>query len=68
MTKLRDLSGLKFGRLTVIERYQEKDKKGVHWLCKCECGTETIVMGKSLKNGKTKSCGCYRHEKNVKNL
>ena len=65
------LVGKVFEKLTVIERAEKPNgvKGGdAYWLCKCECGTETIVMGKSLKNGKTKSCGCYRHEKNVKNL
>jgi hypothetical protein len=30
----------------------------VRWLCKCDCGNEVIVLGNSLKNNATKSCGC----------
>lgn len=36
-----------------------KDKRGEwKWLCKCECGNETIVYGSHLRNGDTLSCGC----------
>ena len=55
--KLRDLAGKKFGRLTVIS------KEGTRrWLCQCDCGNTTICHGASLKNGNTKSCGCFRRE------
>jgi len=33
------------------------------WLCKCDCGTETISSGVEIRNGHTKSCGCLRNEK-----
>ena len=65
------LIGKIFGRLTVLERTDRpKDVKGgdAYWLCKCECGKTVTIMGKSLKNGKTRSCGCYRHDVNTKNL
>lgn len=58
MTKLRDLTGMKFGKLTVIEISQEKDRKSVRWLCKCECGNMTVVQSSHLVSGHTKSCGC----------
>lgn len=57
-----DLTGQKFGRLTVIKR-ADNDKHGnAQWLCKCECGNETIVRGFLLKRGTTKSCGCLQKE------
>lgn len=65
------LLGKVFGRLTVIDRVSKPQgiKGGdAYWVCRCECGNLVSVMGKSLKNGKTKSCGCYRHDKNVKDL
>lgn len=63
MGKLIDLTGKKFGRLTVIER-RGSDKYGkVLWLCKCDCGNETVVRGNSLKRGLTTSCGCYKSDK-----
>lgn len=68
---LDSLIGKKFGRLTVLERAEKPvgiKSNDAYWLCQCECGTILPIMGKSLKNGKTTSCGCYRHEKNVKDL
>ena len=63
--KIKDLTGEKFNRLTVIKRvvYTEGIRQGTtHWLCRCDCGKTTVVSGKSLKKGTTKSCGCYRSE------
>lgn len=63
MGKFQDLTGQKFGRLTVI-KLAGKEKYGTYrWLCKCECGNEVEVRASSLKNGNTKSCGCYYLEK-----
>jgi len=53
-----DLKGKKFGKLTVIERFGSGRREGVFWLCKCACGKEKIINGRSLRNGNTKSCGC----------
>ena len=67
-----DLTGQRFGRLTVIK---EADKyispqglKFVQWLCKCDCGNDTIVLATNLKKGTTKSCGCYSIEQVKKRL
>uniref|UniRef100_A0A6H2A0Y7 HNH endonuclease n=1 Tax=viral metagenome TaxID=1070528 RepID=A0A6H2A0Y7_9ZZZZ len=63
MSKVIDLIGKKFGRLTVIERL-ESDKLGrLYWKCKCECGNFTSVLGLSLRYNHTKSCGCLKEEK-----
>lgn len=56
--KLIDLSGQKYGRLTVISKAEGKDKRRVYWLCKCECGKEVIVQSSQLRTGHTRSCGC----------
>lgn len=60
-----DLTGQKFGRLVVISLNEEvsKQKKCSYWNCKCDCGNETIVLGKYLRKGNTQSCGCYKNEK-----
>lgn len=63
MGKLIDLTGKKFGRLTVVERAGERNNGAVNWLCKCSCGGEIIVEGTQLRRSKTVSCGCYRKEK-----
>lgn len=60
--RLIDLTGQKFGRLTVIERNGSDSDGHARWLCKCDCGNETTVTANQLKDGSTKSCGCYQKE------
>lgn len=55
-----DLSGMKFGRWTVIEFSNYDENRNLHWKCKCDCGTEKITIGKNLKSGYTNSCGCLQ--------
>lgn len=61
-----DLTGQKFGKLTVVKRVEDyispKRKRQIQWLCKCDCGNEIVVNGNSLKKGYTKSCGCIVKE------
>ena len=65
MGKFKDLTGMKFNRLTVIKRVENKGKY-VCWLCKCDCGNEVRVVTADLKRGNTKSCGCLQKELNSK--
>lgn len=51
-----DMTGKTIGRLTVIRRIGTKGKNPL-WLCQCDCGTQTEVIGFCLRNGNTKSCG-----------
>jgi len=61
-----DLTGQKFGRFVIIGQ-AGKDKWGkLLWLCRCDCGNETIVQGSNLKSGSVKSCGCLRRERLTK--
>lgn len=54
-----NLTGMRFGRLTVL--HQDKIKtKGVWWVCKCDCGWTTSVRAISLVRGDTTSCGCLK--------
>lgn len=57
-----DMIGKRFGKLTVINESPPKNGRRC-WRCSCDCGNETIVMEKNLKNGITKSCGCLRLER-----
>lgn len=57
-----DLTGQKFGRLTVIKRVGNTKWGTALWLCQCECGNENVVKTSDLKSGHTKSCGCSRKE------
>jgi hypothetical protein len=63
---LNDLTGRKFGRLTVIER-AANGSKGARWRCVCECGGEKIVASGNLHYGGVKSCGCWRRERGREN-
>lgn len=69
MTRIRDLTGEKFKRLTVIRRVKrpENAKYGTYWLCVCECGKEKVILASSLTGGKSVSCGCFRREIYEKN-
>lgn len=62
MPKPIDLTGKKFGRLSVIERVSNSKDGRTMWKCRCDCGNERIIMGKSLRNGHTQSCGCLNKE------
>jgi hypothetical protein len=64
--KIEDLSGKKFGRLTLIRFFKRNRYSKQVWLCLCDCGNETTVDLASLKRGLTISCGCYKHEKSWK--
>ena len=61
-----DLTGQRFGRLTVLGRADDhitaKGYKHVMWHCVCDCGNKKVVRGKSLRGGVTTSCGCFRSE------
>lgn len=60
--RVKDISGLAYGKLTVV-RYHGKDNGGkTSWECLCECGETIIVRSNSLQSGNTRSCGCYHRE------
>lgn len=63
MGKLIDITGKKFGRLTVIKRVGSNKQGQSTWLCKCDCGNEKVVVGAALRRGYVKSCGCLVMEK-----
>lgn len=67
MSKLIDLTGKQFGRLTVLRKDTERiTNSGSYWICKCDCGKIKSVRSCSLRNGDIVSCGCYRTEKIMK--
>lgn len=53
-----DLTGLVFGRLTVLRRAGRSRRGTRLWLCVCRCGSQTLVEAANLKSGNTTSCGC----------
>ena len=60
-TNFNDLTGQKFGRLTVIRRSSNLNNSTM-WDCVCECGNTTTVDASALVTGNTTSCGCYSVE------
>ncbi len=52
-----DISGWVYGKLTVIKRVQSS--YNTKWLCRCECGNETVVDKGNLSSGRQVSCGCH---------
>lgn len=55
-----ELTGLVFGRLTVLAFAGVGKDYTTRWRCHCECGNETVVIGKNLVAGRTRSCGCKK--------
>lgn len=63
MSKIKNIIGDKYNRLTVIKRAENNCKCGnARWVCRCDCGNIVTVIGSNLRSGKIKSCGCYNDE------
>lgn len=65
----KDLTGKRFGRLTVVNREenyisQSGSSRSLRWNCLCDCGEKCVVNADALKRGFTRSCGCL-HEENL---
>jgi hypothetical protein len=62
-----DLTGQKYGRITVLEQVKKPDNikytRATYWLCRCDCGTEKIINGYKLRRGFIESCGCLKRGK-----
>jgi len=56
--KAIEMTGKVYGKWTVGER--DGSIKAPSYHCKCKCGTERVVNGRSLRSGDSKSCGCGR--------
>ena len=60
--KLLQMSGLRFNRLLVLFKDETNKSKRIKWTCQCDCGNKVNVDGSKLRNGETKSCGCFQRE------
>ncbi len=61
--RLVDLTGKRFGRLTVIGRGPDQPRGRTHrvqWHCRCDCGNECVCASTNLVQGKSRSCGCLQ--------
>lgn len=59
-TRFGDLNGQKFGKLTVLKRDDNGKPDSAQWICRCECGNETVVYAHALRSGHVRSCGCLQ--------
>ncbi len=62
MGKFVDLTGKRFGMLTVLSQADKNKCNHIVWLCKCDCGNTSLVESGSLIGGRTKSCGCLQEK------
>lgn len=60
------LIGKRFGKLEVIEEFGRNSKRGVQWLCLCDCGNTAIRIATALISGRTMSCGCNKYSPEAK--
>lgn len=67
MSVLIDLTGQRFGKLSVMNRANNTMTGQTRWDCRCDCGNKKIINGSDLKSGKTRSCGCFQKE-TIKNI
>lgn len=63
----KDITGQKFGRLVVISKTDERQKRNVVWLCQCDCGKQHKTLKFCLTSGKVRSCGCLNKEQSIIN-
>ena len=65
MKSVHDLTGQKFGRLTVIGIDESRNTKKTYWICQCDCGNISSHRSDGLLAGTIKSCGCYKSEQDA---
>lgn len=66
MSSRIDLIGLRFSRWLVLAAGDRpRPNAQLHWLCRCDCGTEKMVAGSNLRSGMSHGCGCSRGNSNL---
>lgn len=63
-----DITGQRFGRLVAIRPFEGKTKRAGKWIFMCDCGKEAVLSISDVMRSGTKSCGCWKQEKNEKNI
>lgn len=64
-TRVKNLTGMSFGRLTPLNYLGNTVGRYLSWFCECSCGGGAIVRSGNLKSGKTQSCGCLEKSANI---
>ena len=65
MPNFIDLTGKRFGSVSVIERAENSARNEVMWRCRCDCGKEFTTRARSLRSGECTSCGCVRRAHSI---
>lgn len=61
--KYKDITGERFGRLVALYPVSKRDNsRAMFWHCRCDCGIEKDINGRSLRRGLVVSCGCYHKD------
>lgn len=60
--RVQNLTGMQFGKLTVVRKTEQRRNGFVVWECKCQCGNVTTVTTNNLTGGTVQSCGCSRYK------
>lgn len=63
---LKDLTGQRFGRLTVARSTDQRERRNVVYECSCDCGNACYISSRNLLSGHTTSCGCRQKETQMK--
>lgn len=63
---LKDVTGNRYGYLTVVRLANVDEKRVAYWVCACDCGTEKVLRGNDFKSGGTVSCGCHRRSQGAR--
>lgn len=58
-----DITGQKFGRLTVVRMAGYDNRNATTWECTCECGKIVTTRGDRIREGRARSCGCLHKER-----
>ena len=66
--RMVDISGQRFGRLTVLEPVNLANGADPYWKCRCDCGKEIVCKKENLLSGSTQSCGCLMEETRKENM
>lgn len=65
---MKDMTGLRFGRLVVMRHADNSQRGSARWLCVCDCSTQKVVCGTHLRHGLVRSCGCLRRETSAERM
>lgn len=63
-----DITGMRSGKLTALEKTDQKRRGSALWRCRCDCGKEVLLEAYKIRSARVTSCGCSRKGKSVKDI